>query len=713
MVSIDPAAPASSPHPRLRGWVAGVVLIAAALVAYHNTFSVPFQFDDPQSIESNPSIRHLWPLIGPNAPLCPPPSGATVAGRPLVNLSLALNYAGGGVGVRGYHLFNLAIHALAGLALFGLLRRTLLRVSLGNGYGVPGRPAPLPATAAQPLAFAIALLWLVHPLQTEAVTYVVQRAESMMGLFYLLTLYAFVRAMDAPEARRSRGWWQAASVAACLAGMATKEVMISAPLLVLLYDRTFVAGTFAEAWRRRRGYYLALAATWLLLGALMWGVGNRNATAGFHTAMSPYVYLLTQCRALAIYGKLSFWPHPLVFDYGTETVQRLGAVWLYGLVIVALLAGTVYAIARRSWLGMAGAWFFAILAPSSSFVPIASQTMAEHRMYLPLAAVLTVAAVALYARLGRAAGLVAAGAVVGFVALTIQRNDLYQDDLAMWGDVIVKRPDNYRAYSDYGYCLSVRGRVTEAIPYYEKSLALKPDFPDAHNNLGYSLYMLDRLPEAIAHFQLVLQGLPYDPPANLNLANALVRLGRAQEALPHYRIALLNDQSAFVHSHYAGALLSLGRAAEAAAEYEAALRLEPRSAADWSGLGYADVLSNRPKDAVTACRRALDLSPNLADAHNHLGIALAQLGQAPEAIAEFEAALRCQPTFPDAHNNLGNMLLNAGRISEAIAQYESALQENPDYADAENNLGVALTRAGHPEAAAAHFEAAKRLNGQH
>ena len=192
--------------------------------------------------------------------LCPPSHGETVSGRPVLNLSLALNYAVSGCDVRGYHVTNLAIHLAAALLLFGIVRRTLPRF---RGCGGGQQLARL--QLATPLALAIALLWAVHPLQTESVTYIVQRAESLMGLFYLLTLYCFLRGAGSARAI----FWYAGSVLACLLGMATKEVMVSAPLVVLLYDRTFLAGSFREAWRRRWAYYLALAATWLLLAWLV------------------------------------------------------------------------------------------------------------------------------------------------------------------------------------------------------------------------------------------------------------------------------------------------------------------------------------------------------------------------------------------------------------------------------------------------------------
>ena len=161
-------------------FLAGGLIVLAAVLAYRDSFSGPFIFDDEHSIQQNPTIGRLWPIW---KPLCPPNHGETVTGRPLLNLSFAVNYAVGGLNVRGYHVANLAIHVLAALLLFGILRRTFLLPS--NGTFQIATPTGL--------AFVIALLWAIHPLQTESVTYIVQRAESLVGLFYLLTLYCFIR----------------------------------------------------------------------------------------------------------------------------------------------------------------------------------------------------------------------------------------------------------------------------------------------------------------------------------------------------------------------------------------------------------------------------------------------------------------------------------------------------------------------------------------
>jgi len=177
------------------------VVVAAGLLAYCNSFTGGFFHDDFTSIPENPTIQRLWPIW---QALSPPHRGElTVEGRPLINLSLAINYALGGYNVWGYHALNLTVHILAGLTLLGIVRRTLRQPALRDRFGA----------AANELGLATAVLWTVHPLQTESVTYIVQRAESIMGLFYLLTLYCFIRGAESPLAGNGKWFVGAASPA--------------------------------------------------------------------------------------------------------------------------------------------------------------------------------------------------------------------------------------------------------------------------------------------------------------------------------------------------------------------------------------------------------------------------------------------------------------------------------------------------------------------
>ena len=265
---------------------AGLIALAAA-AAYSNSLNVPFLFDDLPCTVDNASIRHLWPL-GPV--LLPPGHYAAVQRRPVVNLSLAINYAISGEKVWSYHALNLAAHVLAALLLFGIVRRTLLLPSSGSRF----------AQAATPLAAAIALLWAVHPLLTDAVTYVIQRTEVLAGLFYLLTLYCTIRGAAAVQPRR----WYAAAIAACALAMGSKEAAISAPVIVLLYDRVFLSASWRDVFRRRGGLYAGLAMSWLVVLAFVPYGAEGTKVLGEEGTMFDYA-LASPASSRTIWGYAS------------------------------------------------------------------------------------------------------------------------------------------------------------------------------------------------------------------------------------------------------------------------------------------------------------------------------------------------------------------------------------------------------------------------
>jgi tetratricopeptide (TPR) repeat protein len=574
----------------------------------------------------------------------------TTSGRPLVNLTLALNYALGGTEVWGYHAVNFAIHLLAALTLCSLVRRTLLLPRMQSRFGA----------AAWPLSVAIAGLWMLHPLQTEAVTYVVQRAESLVGLFYLLTFYAFVRGVGLQDSVLSRRAWFGIAIGSCWAGMASKEVMVSAPLLVLLYDRTFVSRSFRAAWQQRRGVYLGLAAGWLLLAALIATTGGtRNGSAGFGQGMAWWAYALTQAKAIVMYVGLTFWPQRLVFDYGSAVVAPFAAL-PYAIVVSLMLAGTLVALRRRPAMGFLGAAFFAILAPSSSVVPVVTETMAEHRMYLPLAALIAAVVLGVHAWLRRPALLLWLTAAFALGYATTQRNELYRDHVTLWTDTVTKYPTNPRAHNQLGSALAASGREAEALHEYAESVRLDPQ----------------------------------DAKAQFNFATACARAGRIDEALRGFETALrLNPNHADAHNNYGDLLLRLGRRDAAIAHFEASLRLDPDFAPAHNNLGIALGSGGQLEAAAAQFQAALRDRPDYAEALNNLGFALKSLGRIGEAIPCFEGALRLAPRYAEAHNNLALALAAAGRTTESIYHFREVIRLEPGYAEARVNLARILNPA--------------------
>ncbi|MBS0664338.1 MAG: tetratricopeptide repeat protein [Verrucomicrobia bacterium] len=604
------AAPVPPPSPADRETVrtlrAALCLVALAFVAYCNSFGGPFIFDDKPAILDNPTLRHLWPL---SDVLSPPPNGSSVTGRPLVNLTFALNYAATGIRPSSYHFTNFLIHALAGLALFGLVRRTLER---------PVIPERLRQDALF-VAFFAALLWLLHPLATESVTSVVQRTESQMALFYLFTLYALARSLGA---ERPLGW-QVTTVVACALGMATKEVMVTAPVVAFAYDRTFVAGSAAAAWRQRWKFYLALAATWLVLTWLLLTVGGtRGIAAGFGLGVTPWTYALTQCRAVVLYLKLVFWPHPLVLDYGTDVVRDPGAVWMQAVLLTGLVAASVWAWVRRPPVGFLALATFVILAPSSSVVPLVSQTIAEHRMYLPLACVVTLVVTLLMYRFGSwaMAGLALAGCVLG--ALTILRNHDYQDELGLWTQTVERAPANPRARINLAECLILRHRPADALPQALEAVRLKANYPEAQTNVGIALAQLGRPEEALPYSLEAVRLQPDGPRVQSNLGTVLVQLGRYGEGIEHL---------------------------------EASLRLAPDAPDAMlvrNNLGIAYLRSGQAAKAIPQFEAVLQADPSLANTHYTLAVAYGICERLPEAERELETVLRLQPERTEARDAL-------------------------------------------------------------
>jgi 4-amino-4-deoxy-L-arabinose transferase-like glycosyltransferase len=353
----------------------------------------------------------------------------------------------------------------------------------------------------------------LHPLQTESVTYVVQRAEALVGLFYLLTLYCLLRGATT---KRGAAWY-AAGVGACALGMASKEVMVSAPLVALTVrpdlHRGLLQGGPATAVALVAGPVGPLGRSWPLLVYLSHG---RGGSAGFGLGMTVWQYARTQFGCIIHYLRLTFWPSPLVLDYGNDIASSHAAeIVPYVVGVLLLLTATAVALVRRPKLGFLGVWFFAILAPTSSIVPLAGQTEAEHRMYLPLVAVVALVVLAAYRAVGRlgprsrqtAVALIAACAgTLGFA--TYRRNENYQSKLAIWNYTVLNCPLNHRAYNNRGNAYLAMGQYDAAIKDYDKSIELKPRYANTYDNRAKAYRAEGRFDEAIRDYDKAIKLKP-------------------------------------------------------------------------------------------------------------------------------------------------------------------------------------------------------------
>lgn len=507
-----------------------LIILAAGAIAYAGSFAGVFLFDDYGRIVENERIRQLFP-----------PGPWLGTRRPIVELTFAVNYAVGGLKPWGYHFVNLLIHLAAGLTIFGVIRRTatIVRGTANQGSSTWS-------------ACVASLLWVVHPLTTQSVTYVIQRGESLMGLLYLWCVYTLLR--GAQSARPAR--WYAVTVAACAAGMGTKAVMVTAPVVLLCFDRMFLASCWRDLFRRRTGLYVGLFLTWgvLVVCGVIQGVfqtaPKENANVGFaYHGITPFEYALTQPGVILQYLKLTVWPDALCLDYQWSPATSWPDVLGPALIVVSLLMATVGAILTRHWLGFAGVWFFGILAPTSSFIPI-KDVIFEHRMYLPLAALTTAIVFGVQctlrymvprARQRWFAGLVLAIAVASPLAWrTWERNRDYHSSLDMWQSVVDARPMSDRAHFGLGVAYYREGQLDKAQTCIEHAIELTPRYADAHFNLGVIHTAKREWPEALASYRTAVEVAPLRDQYAQALVDLLIYLQRFDEAERVVRQTLTN-----------------------------------------------------------------------------------------------------------------------------------------------------------------------------
>ncbi len=672
---------ASKPNPFVTAAVPGglwwrvAIILIAGVLTYANSLSGAFILDDQATIVDNHQIREWWRLSS----VLVPESDTAIAGRPLVNLSFAINYAVGGLNVRGYHVVNIAIHLLCGLLAFAIVWRTL---------ELPRVRAHLPGYSVN-IAFAVALLWTVHPLNTEAVDFLTQRTELMMALFCLLTLYAAIRALGSPRAWR----WSGLAVLACGLGMACKESMATVPLLVALFDRVYVFDSSRQALRSRKRLYLGLAGTWLVLAWLNWS-GPRAAVGGFATGVSVWTYLLNQTVMIATYLRLTIWPRSLVVFYGWPLPLTLRDVLPYASLVVILLMATIVAMRRVPMLGFFGAWFFITLAPTSSVVPIATEVGAERRMYLPLLAV--IALVVVSARLvwglierrlgeglllrvprvlrgGEALATLVVFALAGTLAAgSIARNSEYQSALTIARTVVERRPTAV-AHHMLAEQLTLAGQHDEAVLHLRE--AVRSGNSRAGYLLGIELFNAGKLQEAVDQLDAFVRtsGRGLSPQwleptaaevvfARLVMARALAMQRKWPQAAEQAQIALaMAPANLDARLLLADALFQLQRYEEAGANYREYLNARPDNVNALINGGVALISRGRLDDAIVLFRHAVEVQPKSPRPRQILAMALLDRGDFDGAAAQAREGLALSANDPAMRDRLGRALAAALR----------------------------------------------------
>ncbi|MDW8196227.1 MAG: tetratricopeptide repeat protein, partial [Gemmataceae bacterium] len=549
---MNPDIRAAIPPPE-SGWPKAIpLLVLIGLLTYSNSFTKDFVLDDVSWITNHRHIDDFERYIAE-------------WNRIVVRLSIQLNYKLGGLNLPGYHAFNGAVHILATLTLFGIIRRVLRQPRWADRYG----------PRADGLAFAVALLWMVHPLQTQAVTYIIQRCESMMGLFYLFTFYAWMRG-----ATGGRRWWYVAAITSFALSAGCKEVAGTLPPVLAIFDRIFLA----SSWRELRGRwlaYLAIGVIWIIVlipfARTALGGGTTVGLGMGLPSVTPYTYLLTQSEVILHYLRLSVWPVHQALDYlDWPIAQSIRDVWPAFVAVSTLLLGSIVLLYFCPVWGFVGFWFFGILAPTSSVIPIIDPAF-EHRMYLSLASVAIAAVFGTDALLARVvssdrlrssigASLLAAVTIV-LMSLTYARNETYRTHLVCLETAAAARPNNIRPWVSLASLYINQNQLDRAEEALQRAAAIRPQSDAVTRQLAPLRAVQGRFDEA-ERLYLQLTKMPFNNYTGIriyqNLAWVQVTQGRPDAAVATMR--QLIDKQPDVANNWmvlTAVLLAAGREEEA------------------------------------------------------------------------------------------------------------------------------------------------------
>jgi len=703
------------------------LLIFVGFIIYSNTLNSPFVFDDIKAIKENHFIRTeelSWRNII---------NAATGYGksRPVSNLTFAFNYYFGRYNVVGYHLVNILISIINGILLFFLLKITLTIYSRQRFVA-----SKLDSFTVTSVSFCTALLWLAHPVQTQSVTYIVQRMNSMGAMFFILALLLYAKGrlsqhrasqisdiQDKNERQKKHSsycyyWFLGCALAGVLA-FGSKESNASLPFFIFLYEWYFFQDLDMNWLKRSLKYIVLIAILFGLFALISLGLepleklkSLRDFSAGQFTMDQR---LLTQTRVVVYYLSLLVYPHPsrLNLDYDfplsyslIDPFTTLPAL----IIIVGLVILGIYLAKSQRLISFCIFWFFGNLVIESSVIPLA--LIFEHRLYLPsmLLFLIPVTLGYRYIKLiWLRAGLLCL-AVVVLSVWTYQRNQVWENELTLWTDVVKKSPNKARPQVNLGLVLANQDRLDEAIQHYIKSIQLDPNFAETYNNLGVVLKNQGKLNEAIQHYRKALQINPTYADAHNNLGVVLEKQGKPSEAKQHYRKALvLNPNHLSALNNLGNVLSKEGEANEAIEHFRRALQLDPDNSKVHNNLALVLVEQGQPNEAIRHYRKALELNPDNDEAHNNLALILAAQGKTHEAVGHYRRALQINPNYAEAHNNLGGALLRQGNIDEAREHFTAALDLDPNLAQAHSNMGVLLIQKGEIEAAIPYFREALRI----
>jgi tetratricopeptide (TPR) repeat protein len=678
-------------------------------IAYSNSLRVPFVFDDDTSILDNPVIKSLGNFLSSS-------SGYEYNPRRFVGyLTIAVNYALGGLDVTGYHVFNLAVHIANAFLVYSLMVLTFKTPRMRNSSL---------SLSSRRIAFFTAALFVVHPIQTEAVTYVVQRFTSLTTMFYLMSLSLYARWRLLEESgrlpRRKTLLWYFLSLAAAVLAMKTKEIAFTLPIIVVIYEFFF----FRLPTRRRVPFLAPILATLFIIPLSLLNIAkplgealsDASQVTRIQTDVSRWDYLLTQFRVVVTYIRLLVFPVNQNLDYSYPIYRSFSSpsVFLSFLFLLALFVFGLYLFLRSGrhdseygpglrLVSFGIMWFFVTLSVESSVIPIVDPIF-EHRAYLPSVGFISafvVGAMIVMSRLKRKGERFVAMAVAPLLVVilllfgvaTYSRNMTWNDPITLWSDVVKKSPAKARPIYNLGQAYDIRGAAEKAADLYRTAIRLDPYLAHAYNNLANIYEKQGRVELAIWLYRKVIAIYPKDNIARTNLGAVYAKQGRYAEAIAELTRAIrIKPDYAIAHNNLGNVYYERGYLDDAVREYQTAIKAKGNFSGAYNNLGLVYVKKGLLSEAAEEFRLAIRFEPGGAESYNNLGMVFLKQGNFEGALHEFQRASALQPGNPAIHANIGRVYLSTGNLEEALKEFQTALAIAPDLSEARNYLEITKKR---------------------
>jgi len=650
-----------------------LLIVIFGLLAYSNTFNVPFHFDDNPGIAENPIIKSLNFFIEPSkAKIFKKPfEYDTFKMRYVGYLTFALNYKIHGLNVIGYHIFNLAIHIFNALLVYWFVLLTFKTPYFGSQYTVDSKqekthsPIHRFTHSSSAIALFSASIFVSHPIQTQAVTYIWQRVTSLATFFYLLSLVMYINFRLKAIGSRTKvignrtiayrlspfAYYLLSLISAILA-MKTKEMAFTLPVIIVLYEFMF----FKEKTKKRLFFLIPFLLTMLIIPLTVIGM-NKSVSAVTNNvieatkvpnAMPMWDYLLTQFRVIITYIRLLFLPFNQNFDYDYPIYNSFTDpnVFLSFLFLVSIFGLGVYLFYRSRLMihptpftlyatrliAFGIFWFFITLSVEATVIPISPyllfpsivsadiDVIFEHRVYLSSIGAFAAMTTSIFFIANRLKNrweainknviLLLSVIIITLLVVTYMRNKVWENEITLLEDITQKSPSKARGHNNLGIAYCDKGLVDKAIEHFQTALKLKPDYADARNNLGNAYNIKGLADNAIEHLQIALRLKPYCAEAYNNLGNAYNIKGLTNNAIEQFQIAL---------------------------------RLKPDYADAHNNIGFNYYLMGRVDEAIEHYLIALSLTPNNTKTHLNLGIAYKAKGLTDKALKHFSLAGRTPP----------------------------------------------------------------------